>query len=142
MTSLLRLGTGRISSGKRRRALYWTLACGLLTIPSFLMLRRFLTDYATVGGGYDPGIAASDLAALRAIMHPEDLGPTRSELNQSGRLFLLAHGTRCIVVNAEVSPPWRCQGDHFPTQLKVLAGPYRGRIVWMCSDSFWRDPMP
>jgi len=137
--ALNRISKAKLPSAKK--FVFFAVVLAVLT-SALLVLRHALTDYAIVLGGYEPGIAATDLSALRAVMHPEDLGPTRSQLIEDKRLLTLDRGTRCIVLRWDRPPPWKCQGDHFPTQLKVLNGPWRDRMVWMCSDSFWQEALP
>jgi hypothetical protein len=123
----------------RRRTLWIAFAAVVIGLLGW-GVNWLLTDRATVRGGADPGLAASDLAALRAAIHFEDLGPPREKLIAEGRLFVLVAGTRCVVLRYENS--WTCQGDHSPVQLRLVDGPRRGEVVWMCADSVYLEPMP
>jgi hypothetical protein len=93
----------------------------------------YSTSLAVVNGGVTPGLAAVDPVAFEAAIHPSEVTHGISELKASGRVVSVAEGTRCRVIqNLHES----CQGRHYAARVKLLDGPRRGQIVWMCSDSF------
>ena len=95
------------------------LVCGVLYL-------NHLGSLATVRIGPMPGIAAFDRQAFQEYSHPEDLRAT-------GKIFPVPEGTRCQVVKRDMTSS--CGGNDHPFQIKLLDGPRKGEVVWMCSSN-------
>jgi hypothetical protein len=106
-------------------------ASGLWSIGAYVDHQMSL---AVVHDGMNPGLVAADADAFEAIVHPTQATLSIPQLEASGRAIVVAEGTNGRVLS--VVPNESCQGQHYAARVKLLDGPRRGSIVWMCSDSF------
>jgi hypothetical protein len=102
------------------------------------------TDYsmslAVVSGGVTPGFAATDADAFRAVSQPTETTPGVPQLREEGRVLVVEEGTRCRIIKEHPEMP--CQGHHLAFRVKLLDGPRRGQVVWMCSDGVAKQYLP
>ena len=96
----------------------------LLGLVCAVLYLNHLGSLATIRNGPIPGIAAFDRQAFQEYSHPE-------EFQAKGKIFEIPEGTRCQVVKRDMTSS--CDGNNHPFQIKLLDGPRKGEVVWMCS---------
>jgi len=85
-----------------------------------------------------PVVAARDLATLLKVRPDTDGPPTEGRTSQT----TITTNTRCRLLRYE-SAEWCVVGRGNPVKVKLLEGPERGQVVWICSDQIRRlHPLP
>lgn len=102
----------------------------LLGLVCAILYVNHLGSLATTRNGPTPGIAAIDRQVFQEYSHPEQ-GRSLEDLKVTGKIFEIPEGTRCQVIKRDMTAS--CEGNNHPFQIKLLDGPRKGEVVWMCS---------
>lgn len=104
----------------------------LLGLLCAVLYVNHLGSLATVRNGVMPGMATFDRQAFQEYSHPEQ-GQSSEDLRATGKIFQIPEGTRCQVMKRDTTSS--CQGSNHPFQIKLLDGPRKEEVVWMCSSN-------